>query len=115
MFEQNCGVDGFGKDVKVVALGDGSIEERGRVVVAGDEQDATVREQLTDGNRGVDSIHAFHHHVGDEVVKVGLLGKFETTFGAVHGVAGYSGEEEFLGLRFACMHHKAGDLGVFGD
>jgi hypothetical protein len=36
-------------------------------------------------------------------------------FGLSVHMAGHSGEEEFLGLRFACIHHKAGDMGVSQD
>ena len=53
LFEQDCGVDGLGEDVKRVTFQGGAVEEFSRTVVAGDEQDAAMRQHLLDGNRGV--------------------------------------------------------------
>ena len=85
LLEEDCGVEGLGENVKRVTFFGGDGEKLCGVVVAGNEQNAAIREHLTDGNRSVDSVHSIHHHICDEVVKGALLRKLKAAFPAVYG------------------------------
>ena len=69
MLEYHSRMDGLGKDFKLMALGSGGIEELGRAVIPGDEENEAFWEQLADRNRGFNPTHAVHHYVRDQVVK----------------------------------------------
>jgi hypothetical protein len=78
-------VDGFGEDFKCVTFRGCDGEQPSRIVIAGDQEDAAIRQYLADSNRCVDSVHAIHHHICNEVVKGALLREFEAALTTVYG------------------------------
>jgi hypothetical protein len=97
-------VYGFGQDFKIVTLRGGSGQQRSRIVVPGDEENAALRELLSDRDGRFDPTHALHHHVSDQVLKGSRPSEFQTLLTAV----GHCGCES------ADVEHHRERIGVNG-
>ncbi len=83
--EEVGGVDWFGEDLELVALGAGFFEEVGGGGLAGEEKNLAVGAPGAGGDGGFDAGHAGHDDVGDEHVGFKGIERFDGFFAAVDG------------------------------
>jgi hypothetical protein len=77
-------MNGFGENLKLMALHAGPVEEVRRGGLPGKEENFAVGKHPADGDRSIDAIHVSHDHVGNQHVWPNCASRLDCFFSAVN-------------------------------
>jgi hypothetical protein len=85
--EELGGVDGLGKQLEVIAAGTGAGEDFNRRGLAAEENDPGFGKEVADGDGSLDAVELRHENVGEDDLRVKVLGEVDGLLATVDGLS----------------------------